>query len=198
MRGVGQLRGSADFGSRGSLQAARGLGGPPGIGVSLPSRRVGPRGGGGAERRRRPGRVFRGRSRRATLKVGEREYRPGDRVVVLRTGPAGPRRGAFGTILDVDTAKRAASVSWDDETTRRRMDRGAMGDVGYGYAVHAAVGSAERWACARPRSPALVGGIAGSGHDVGVGRRSGRAKAGSAEDDGASANPGVRSPPSPL
>ena len=68
------------------------------------------------------------------MTAARREYRRGDRVVVLRTGPAG-RRGTFGSVIEVEAGRRVATVSWDPAPAPVKMGVRDMADVGYGYAA---------------------------------------------------------------
>jgi hypothetical protein len=67
------------------------------------------------------------------LEVSGREFRAGDRVVVLRTGRLGPR-GSFGDVVDARPPRRELTVRWDTGRTAR-FDGGGVVQLGHGYAA---------------------------------------------------------------
>jgi conjugative relaxase-like TrwC/TraI family protein len=67
------------------------------------------------------------------LEVSGREFRAGDRVVLLRTGRWGPR-GSLGEVVDARPPRREMTVRWDTGRTER-LDGGGVVQLGHGYAA---------------------------------------------------------------
>jgi conjugative relaxase-like TrwC/TraI family protein len=67
------------------------------------------------------------------LEVSGREFRAGDRVVVLRTGRLG-LRGSLGDVVDARPPQREMTVRWDTGRTAR-LDAGGIVQLGHGYAA---------------------------------------------------------------
>ncbi|HET9076565.1 MAG TPA: MobF family relaxase [Acidimicrobiales bacterium] len=64
-----------------------------------------------------------------------RQFRAGDRVVVLRAGEGRPPCGTFGEIVEVAPSGRRVAVSWDGSDRPHGHDRHVLSGLGHGWAV---------------------------------------------------------------